>query len=99
MRKLTEDDFILKQYEWTKTSVYALTKDNMLLRYDGHKEGFPIYYCLYEGWFEVSDVCGVGYITLAEAKPITKEQAREIIKKEAKPRSQRPAERNSWLNC
>lgn len=99
MRKLTEDDFILKQYEWTRISVYALTKDNMLLRYDGYKEGFPIYFCLYEGWWEISDACGIGYPRLAEAKPIAKEEAKKIISQEEKPISERPAERNNWLNC
>lgn len=99
MLKLTQDDFILKQYEWTKTSVYSLTEDNMLLRYDGHKIGFPVYFCLYEGWWEITDACGIGYGTIANAKPITEKEAEEIISQEEKPISERPAERNNWISC
>lgn len=99
MHKLTQDDFILKQYEWTKTSIYALTEDNLLLRYDGYKTGFPIYFCLYEGWWEVTDACGIGYSCMAGAKPIPEDEAKKIIFQEEKPISERPAERNNWISC
>lgn len=99
MHKLTEDDFILKKYAWTDISIYALTKDNLLLRYEGYKTGFPIYECLYEGYWEVTDACGIGYSSIASAKPIPEDQAKEIISKEEKPRSTRPQERNNWLSC
>ena len=99
LKSITADDFILKEYAWTKVSFYAVTEDGILVRYDGWKTGFPIYECLYEGWWEVSDACGVSYGALDESKPVTKEEAREIIRKEAKPRCTRPPDRDNWLTC
>lgn len=99
MHKLTEDDFILKKYAWTDISIYALTEDNLLLRYLGHKTGFPIYECLYEGWWEITDACGISYKEIEEAKPISEDQAKKIISEEEKPVSERPPERNNWLSC
>lgn len=99
LKSITADDFILKEYAWTKKSHYAVMEDGVLVRYDGWKTGFPIYVCLFEGYFEVSDACGVGYGSIASAKPISTQGAREIIRKEAKPRCTRPLERNNWLTC
>ncbi len=98
MHKLTDKDFILKEYDWVKVSEYALTKDNILLRYDKDKVGFPFYQCLYQGYWEATDI-GISYQDIANAKPITEEQAKDIISKEEKPASSRPPERNNWISC
>jgi hypothetical protein len=98
MNKLTEDDFILKEYAWTKISKYALTEDNILLKYEGDKTGFPIYQCLYKGWWEVTDACGIAYESISKSRPISEEEAKTIISKEEKPISARPPERNNWIS-
>ena len=67
---MIEDDFILKKYKWTEISRYALIDDGLLLRYDGDEHGFPWYGCLFEGYWEVSDI-GIGYGTIEEATPIS----------------------------
>ena len=50
MKPITQEDFVLRVYDWTKTSRYALTEGGTLLRYDGPlQDGFPVYNCLIEG--------------------------------------------------
>lgn len=97
MRPLTQDDFIIKEFNWTKSSRFALTKDEVLLRYDGEKTGLPFYMCLLDGYWEATDV-GVGISEIAEAKPISILEAKEIIRKQAKPRSTRPSCRDNWVS-
>ncbi len=94
--KLTQADFVPKIHDWTKVSRYALTEDDILIRYEGHIKGFPIFYALYKGWWEISDGC-VGIRAIAEAKPISEKEARKKIHKEEKPRQDRPKERDSWV--
>lgn len=97
MRPLTQDDFIIKEFNWTKISRFALTKDGVLLRYDGKKTGFPFYMCLFDGYWEATDV-GIGISEIAEARPISTLEAKDIIRKQAKPRSTRPSYRNNWVS-
>ena len=97
MKKLTEEDFILKEYSWTKESIYGLTEDNILLRYDKDKTGFPLYQCLYQGFWEVTDI-GISYEEISKARPITEEEALVIIKREEKPLNTRPKERDYWVS-
>ena len=97
IKNLTQDDFVPKIHDWTKVSRYAFTEDDILIRYEGHTNGFPIYCALYEGWWEISDAC-VGIRAIAEAKPISEKEAINIIEKEEKPRETRPKERNSWVS-
>ncbi len=99
LRELTQDDFVLKIYDWTEVSHYAVTSDGILVRYDGHLEdGSPIYMCLYKGWWEIFDACSeVSIRDVLEAEPVNLKVARAIIRKEAKPTCQRPKERNSWV--
>ena len=71
----------------------------MLIRYKGPlSDGFPVYECLYEGWWEAPEV-GVGIREIAEDKPVNLKAASAIISKEEKPRHLRPAERNNWITC
>lgn len=96
---LTYDDFVPRIYDWTKVSRFAITANGVLVRYDGYLEdGFPIYMCLWEGWWEPQGLpgVGVGIRHVLEAKPVSIKEAREIILREAKPRSMRPEERKSW---
>ncbi len=97
LREITSDDFILKKYKWTEKSEYALTKDKILLKYEGKKTGFPIYLCLFEGYWEVTDI-GIGYSEIKEAKPISELKAKKIMKRQEKPRKTRSVERNSWVS-
>ena len=96
LREITADDFVPKIHDWTKVSRYALTEDDILIRYEGHIKGFPIFYALYERWWEISDGC-VGIRTIAEAKPISEKEARKKIRREEKPIRNRPKERDSWV--
>ena len=90
------DDFLLKQYDWAKTSHYAVTEDGVLLKYVGD-DLTPMYECLFEGYWEVTDA-GIGYAEIENAKPVTEEWAKKIIRKEEKPRETRPPERNNWIH-
>lgn len=96
---LTEEDFYLRIYDWTKVSRFAITEFGVLLRYDGHlKDGSPIYMCLWEGWWEIKEACmGVSIREVCEAEPVNLKVARAIIRKEAKPRCKRPKERRPWV--
>ncbi len=97
IRPLTQGDFVPRIAAWTKVSRYALTESGFLVRYEGPlSDGFPVYVGLYEGWWEVSDVCS-SIQEIAEAKPIDEEIAIRIIRKEEKPRELRPKERDSWI--
>ncbi len=99
LKPITQDDLVPRIYDWTKVSHFAITENGILVRYDGHLEdGFPIYMCLYEGWWEIKDACAeVDIRDVLEAEPVNLKVARAIIRKEAKPRCQRPKERNSWV--
>lgn len=97
--RLKASDFTLKSYEWTKSSRYALAEDGLLLEYFGDKAGFPAYRCLFKGWWEMTDACGVTYEEIRHAKPISEEQAKEITQRESKPLELRPTERNNWISC
>jgi len=97
LREITAEDFVLRAYEWTKISRYALTKDRILLKYIGNKVGFPAYKCLYKGYWEITDI-GIPYQHIAEAKPISEEKAKKIMRRQEKPRHTRPVERNYWIS-
>jgi hypothetical protein len=88
--EITEDDLILKAYEWTKSSPFAITDSGILIFYDGLRMKEPMYWCLYEGYWDISDACAIGYGVLADARPIEILEASEIIRKEAKDPSTRP---------
>lgn len=95
-RPLTQEDFIIGKYNWTNDSQYALTDDEILLRYEGDKYKFPAYSCLFGGYWEATEI-GVAICQIAEATPISEEEANQIIKKEEKPRHTRPKERDNWI--
>ncbi|MDD4980132.1 MAG: hypothetical protein PHC54_02510 [Candidatus Omnitrophica bacterium] len=97
MQPITWEDFVLQRYEWTKVSRYAVTLDGILVR-DDSKPDSPFYMCLWEGWWEPQGLpaVGVSIRDVLEAKPVSTEEAREIIRREAKPRVMRPAERKNW---
>ncbi len=90
--KITQNNLILQTYEWTKTSPFAITKDNILIFHDGITIKEPMYWCLYEGYWDISDACVMGYNEITAAKPLTIFEASEIIRKEAKEPSTRPAD-------
>lgn len=98
LRPLTQEDFIISKYLWTDDSKYALTDDGILLRYEGDKYKFPAYSCLFEGYWEATDV-GVGIRQIAEATPISEKEANRIIEREEKPIHTRPKERDNWISC
>ena len=91
MKPLTIHDFIPGVYAWTKISKYAITEEGELIRYDGQlSDGFPIYQCLYEGWWEATDAC-VGIREVRGAEPISEKAAQAIIRKEEKPAEKKEA--------
>jgi len=98
LKPLTQDDFVVREYDWTKVSRYALTSDGVLIRDISDKAKTPAYFCLWEGWWEPQGLPGVGVSIrdVLEATPISTKEARKIIVREAKPRSMRPEERKSW---
>ncbi|MFC1709769.1 hypothetical protein ACFL2J_06940 [Candidatus Omnitrophota bacterium] len=99
MKPITISDFMPGVYAWTKVSKYAITEEGYLIRYDGQlSDGFPVYQCLYEGWWEATDAC-VGIREVREAELISLKAAQAIIRKEEKPLEQRPKERRHWLSC
>jgi len=96
LRKLTDDDFIPRAYDWTKTSRYAITASGVLVRCDGcDKDGsFGHYSCLHEGRWVPNEVChAVGIRDIMEAKPVSEEEARRIewkaMKNDSPPGSRR----------
>lgn len=99
LSSITQDDLVPRVYDWTRISRFAITENGILVRYDGQlKDGFPIYQCLYEGWWEMKDAChAVAIRDVLEAEPVNTKIARAIIRKEAKPSCKRPKERNSWV--
>jgi hypothetical protein len=98
MRSITINDFVPGVYGWTKVSDYAITKGGHLIRYQGQlSDGFPVYLCLYEGWWEVTDAC-VGIRDAREAEPVSPKVAQAIIHKEEKPLADRPKERQYWVD-
>lgn len=98
IKPLTQDDFVLREYDWTKSSRYAVTSDGVLVRDESANVKTPFYMCLWEGWWEPQGLpgVGVGIRDVLEATPISTKEARKIIVREAKPRSMRPEERKSW---
>ena len=99
MKPITKNDFVPRVYAWTKVSRYALTQDGTLLRYDGLlQDGFPVYSCLFEGYWEPTEV-GVGISEISEARSVPDDEAEKIIRREEKPRSTRPKEREQWIHC
>jgi len=100
LKKITQDDLVPRVYPWTKISKYAISENGILIKFDGAlSDGFPVYLCLYEGWWEVSDVCPVGIRGIMGAEPVSLKIAEAIMRKEEKPIEERPHERNSWLTC
>lgn len=85
-QEITPADYLLREYEWTKISKYALTDNDILVRYEGDigdKVSTSFYVCLHEGkWIPTAHCVGIRQV--AEAKPISEEEASRIIKKEAK---------------
>ncbi len=90
--KITQSDLVLQTYDWTKTSPFAITEDRVLIFHDGITIKEPMYWCLYEGYWDISDACVISYSKLASARPLTIFEASEIIRKEARELSTRPAD-------
>ncbi len=97
LRPITQDDFVPQIAAWTKISGYAKTKDGFLVRYKGPlSDGFPVYECLREGWWEASDTCST-LADIAQAIPVDEKEALGIIREEEKPIELRPKERDVWI--
>jgi hypothetical protein len=95
MRSLTQDDFVPRIAAWTKISRYGMNEDGLLVRYEGPlPDGFPVYVCLYEGRWEISDACST-IRAITEAIPVNEEIAIRIIRKEEKLIELRPTGRVS----
>ncbi|MCF7887678.1 MAG: hypothetical protein K9L76_00210 [Candidatus Omnitrophica bacterium] len=98
-RKLTEDDFVPRVYDWVKISKYAITKDGCLIKFEKQlSDGSPVYLCLWESWWEMFEAChSVSIRDILEAEPVNSKIAKAIMNKEEKPLAERPKERNSWV--
>jgi len=98
-KELTQDDFVLKVYPWTRIYKYAITEYGVLIKFEKQlSDGFPIYLCLWEGWWEIFDAChSVSIREVLEAEPISIKAAKAIMRKEGRPLDERPKERNQWV--
>lgn len=77
-RDLTIEDLVLRTYEWTKVSRFAVIRGGrMLIRYDGEMGGMAVYSTLKgTDWVLAREV---GIAEIAEADPVTREEAIEVI--------------------